>query len=219
MKLKNLKERIGKIEKYAPSVDALQTVLDSNTLTELRHGKVFITDKALNDVMAKQISKSDTPIIENFISSSHSDGKMEIEISLQKLGTVVLIGSIQEFRCKNGNAIISYQVEEHRIRETKIISWLFSQISLGVMQKFIDIDKIHEDIDVNINGNLIIIDLSRLLASSRLGTTEVNGIRIIDMLEIEGAIPKDRGIEISAKLNAIGQAKERFKEFLKKKMD
>ena len=66
---------------------------------------------------------------------------------------------------------------------------------------------IHAEIDVALNGNIITVDFSRLLAESRLGKAIFKGTSVLDFLEIESATPMDNGIEIKTKWNVVSTAK------------
>ena len=54
---------------------------------------------------------------------------------------------------------------------------------------------------IEIKHNTVRIDYSKVLAESDFGKTQFQGHRLLDMVEIEKATPKDGGIEFDTKLN------------------
>ena len=52
------------------------------------------------------------------------------------------------------------------------------------------------------------------LAASRLGQATAAGIRPMDLLEIERAIPREGGIELKTKLAVLDAAKNKLRAFL-----
>ncbi len=61
---------------------------------------------------------------------------------------------------------------------------------------------------ISIRHNTVTVDYSKVLAESDFGKTEYQGHRLMDMLEIEGAKPKDDGIEFDTKLNVPDDVKK-----------
>ena len=68
-------------------------------------------------------------------------------------------------------------------------------------------------------GGSVTVDYSKVLAESDFGKTEYQGHRLMDMLEIEGAKPKDGGIEFDTKLNVPDDVKKALMAVLVDQMD
>ena len=217
MKLGILKKGLDKLNSLAPAINVFSNIMDANTLAGLRQGKVFLTDEIINAEIAKRISEKPEAQLSEVTINSHADGKLSIVAKTKANVSVTLTGTIDNFSYNDGEATVVYRVDEHQMHGTLITSWLFSTLSFGLMQRFFDIDKMPENIDVAIDGDNITVDLSRLIAASRLGQAEVKGIKPINMLEIKSATPKHGGIEIEARLKIADTAKTSLKALLDNK--
>ena len=217
MNFGNLKNNLGKLKNLAPSnnvLDILKEVFDATTLAEIKQGKVVVTDKTLNDIAAKQIAKVNDLPIKSFELVSHADQKLEIKTVLPKIGNVSLIGKIEDFHIGKDSAVLVYDVENYKITDIKILSWIFSQISLGLLYRFIGNMGELEGVNIAIDGDKISADISKLLATSKLNKTIIGDITALDVIEIENATPKEGGIELSVKLNAVNIARDKLKSLI-----
>ena len=79
--------------------------------------------------------------------------------------------------------------------------------------------EVSEDLPISIRHNTVTVDYSKVLAESDFGKTEYQGHRLMDMLEIEGAKPKDGGIEFDTKLNVPDDVKKALMAVLVDQMD
>ena len=217
MNFGSLKKNLGKLKNLAPSTDVLdilKEVFDATTLAEIKQGKVVVTDKTLNDIAAKQIAKGNDLPIKSFELVSHANQKIEIQTFLPKIGNVSLIGKIEDFHIGKDSAALVYDVENYKITDIKILSWIFSQISLGLLYRFIgDMGEL-EGVNIAIDGDKISVDISKLLAASKLNKKLIGDITALDIFEIENAAPKEGGIELAVKLNAVNIARDKLKSFL-----
>lgn len=210
MAFNKLKKGLGKLQEMDSIWKVLQDTLDNNTVNEIRSGKVFVSCQTINDEIAKRISADRNVALAEMTVASGSDGKLDISARNKDGKNISLTGSLEKFAYKNGEAKFVYHAENHELTGSLMPSWIFSKLTLGLMQKFIGNEIIPDCIDVALDGNIITIDFSRLLAKSRLGKAAFKGVKVIDLLEIENAVPINGGIEIKTKCNVISTAKEKF---------
>ena len=74
-----------------------------------------------------------------------------------------------------------------------------------------------ENMPVDIKHNDVRVDCSQVLAASTFGQTSFHGHRLLDMIEIKGAIPKENGIEFQTELHIPDDVKADLKGLLKSK--
>ena len=184
---------------YGPAFRVLRDTWDKETLREIAQGHLFVSDALINEAIAKKIN-GDGPVKKLTI-ASHDNGRMNIAADTKKVGTVELSGTIDEFVHEGDKSYIVYHVRSKNIRDHGLMSWMFSRISLGMAQRLVGNLDVPEDIPVKIHGNRVRIDGSQVLAESAFGRTTFQGQRLLDMIEVKGAVPKDGGIDFQTELH------------------
>jgi hypothetical protein len=110
-------------------------------------------------------------------------------------------------------------VRSRNIPEHGLMSWVFSRVSLAMAERMVGHVELSEDLPISIRHNTVTVDYSKVLAESDFGKTEYQGHRLMDMLEIEGAKPKDGGIEFDTKLNVPDDVKKALVAVLADQLD
>ena len=208
-KLDKLKSGFVKLKKITPSTDKIVDVIDSNTLRDIKNGKFFITDSIINDAVAQRIATAKNSPITKFNLISKEDGCLEMTITNNDGMPFTFIGAIDDFVLEKGSAILVYNVKKHQLSDNKIISWLLSQVSLGIMHtlySFLKNDIASENIEVTVTGNIITVNFSKLYAESAIGQASFKGVYILDLFSIVKAIPEKGGIGIYTKWNGTASA-------------
>ena len=88
---------------------------------------------------------------------------------------------------------------------------------MAMAQRMVGNLHISDDIPVEIKHNNVRIDYSKVLADSDFGKTMFHGHRLLDMIEIEKATPKEGGIMFQTKLNIPDDVKDDLKNLLPQK--
>lgn len=184
---------------YGPALRVLRDTWDKETLREIAHGHLFVSDDLINEAIAKKIPADGS--VKKLTIASHDNGRMDIAAETSSVGTVELSGTIDEFIHEGDTSYIVYHVRSKNIRDHGLMSWMFSRISLGMAQRLVGKLDIPENIPVQIHGNRVRIDGSQVLAESALGKTSFQGHRLLDMIEVKGAVPKDGGIDFQTELH------------------
>ena len=110
-----------------------------------------------------------------------------------------------------------YRVRERNIQHHGLMSWVFSRISLSMAERMVGHIELSDDLPVQIKNNTVRVDYSKVLAESDFGKTEFQGHRMLDMVEIDKAVPKDGGIEFETKLNVPDDVKAALKKLVAEK--
>jgi hypothetical protein len=138
-------------------------------------------------------------------------------VDTAKIGKVELSGEVKEFVHDGDKSYMVYRVRERNIPNHGLMSWVFSRISLAMAQRMVGKLEISEDLPVEIKSNSVRIDYSKVLAESDFGKTMFHGHRLLDMIEIEKATPKEGGIMFQTKLHVPDDVKDDLKALLPQK--
>ena len=205
----------AKVADYGPALRVIRDTWDRETLTEISQGNLFVSDKMLNEAIARNI-KEDSPA-RSVLLESKENGRLNVTIDTVKLGKVELSGEVKEFVHDGDKSYMVYRVRERNIPNHGLMSWVFSRISMAMAQRMVGNLHISDDIPVEIKHNNVRIDYSKVLADSDFGKTMFHGHRLLDMIEIEKATPKEGGIMFQTKLNIPDDVKDDLKNLLPQK--
>ena len=206
-----------KVADYGPALSVIKDTWDRETLAEISQGNLFVSDKMLNDAIAKNI-KEDSPA-KAVILESQDNGRLKVTVDTAKLGKVELTGEVKEFVHTGDKSYMVYRVRERNIPNHGLMSWVFSRVSLAMAQRMVGSLQVSDDLPVEIKHNTVRIDYSKVLAESEFGKTMFHGHRLLDMIAIEKATPKAGGIMFQTKLNVPDDVKDDLKALLPQKND
>jgi len=204
-----------KVADYGPALKVVKDTWDRETLAEISQGNLFVSDKMLNEAIAKNI-KEDSPA-KAVVLESQENGRLKVTVETSKIGKVELTGEVKEFVHTGDTSYMVYRVRERNIPSHGLMSWVFSRVSLAMAQRMVGPLQLSEDLPVEIKHNTVRVDYSKVLADSEFGKTMFHGHRLLDMIEIEKATPKAGGIMFQTKLNVPDDVKDDLKALLPKK--
>ena len=203
------------VQDYGPVIQVIQNTWDKESLLEISQGKLFVPDDVMNKAIAKRIPADST--VKSVTIASHANGRMDVRAETEKVGPVELSGEIQEFVHDGDKSYMVYRVRERNIPDHGLMSWVFSRISLSMAERLVGHIELSEDLPVQIQHNSVRIDYSKVLSESDFGKTEFQGHRLLDMVEIDKATPKDGGVEFETKLNVPDDVKAALKKLVAEK--
>lgn len=191
---------------YGPVLSVLRQTWSKESLLEISQGKLFVPDTVINDAIAKQLT--DDGAVTSVTIKSHANGRLDIAANTKKVGPIEVSGEIQEFLHHGDSSYAVYRVRSKNIPHHGLMSWVFSRISLSMAERLVGHMDMPDDLPVTVHHNTVRVDYSKALAASDFGKTEYQGHRLIDMIEIEGATPKEGGVEFDTKLNVPDDVKQ-----------
>ena len=201
-----------KVADYGPALRVIKETWDRETLAEISQGNLFVSDDMLNEALAKNIKEGGPA--KSVKLKSAEDGSLAITVDTVKLGPVELNGQVQEFVHNGDRSWMVYKVRQRNIPNHGLMSWVFSRVSLAMAQRMVGSVQLSDDVPVTIKHNTVTIDYSKVLAASQLGTTRFHGHRLLDMVEIEKAVPKEGGIMFQTRLNVPDDVKKDLRAIL-----
>ena len=207
-----------KVQDYGPALKVIKGTWSRESLKEISDGKVFVSDEVMNKALAERFQKisAENAGITALELHSHENGKLDIEAVTRK-GPVKLSGKIKEFVHQGDKSYMVYQVQQKKMPGHGMMSWIFSRVSLSMMEKMVGKVETPENLPVEIRHNDVKVDCSEILAASNFGQTRFHGHRLLDMIEIKGATPKENGIEFQTELHIPEDVKKDLKGILKDK--
>ena len=124
-----------KVADYGPALRVIRDTWDRETLTEISQGNLFVSDKMLNEAIARNI-KEDSPA-RSVLLESKENGRLNVTIDTVKLGKVELSGEVKEFVHDGDKSYMVYRVRERNIPNHGLMSWVFSRISMAMAQRMV----------------------------------------------------------------------------------
>lgn len=188
------------VKDYGPALTILRDTWDRETLAQIAEGHIFVRDAVLNEALAKRIGTDGT--IRSIVLRSHANGRLDLLCTTtKKYKKVELSGTIEEFVHDGDRSYAVYRVREKSIPDHGFVSWVFSRVSLSMVERMMGRFDVSDALPVEIHGNKIYVDFHAVIAASPLGQTELRGHRLTDMIAIEGAAVQEGGIMFDTKLD------------------
>jgi hypothetical protein len=206
-----------KVQDYGPALAVIKGTWSRESLKEISEGKVFVSDEVMNKALAERFQKTsaDNKGIASLELHSHENGRLDIEAVTGK-GPVKLSGKIKEFVHQGDKSYMVYHVQQKKMPGHGIMSWIFSNVSLSMIERTLGKIETPENLPVKISHNDVRVDCSQLLAASTFGKTSFHGHRLLDMIEIKGATPKENGIEFQTELKVPDDVKQDLRGLLRR---
>jgi hypothetical protein len=206
------------VQDYAPVLTVMRDTWDRETLTEIAAGHLFVRDTMMNEAIAKNLAADGN--ITGITLTSHANGTLDIVCTTsKKYKRIELSGTIEEMVHDGEKSYAVYRVRKKKIPNHGLVSWIFSRISLSMVERMMGRLDVSDRVPVEIRGNTVRVDFHEVLAASRLGQTEFRGHRLVDMIEIEGAEVRDGGIMFDTKLNVPDDVKDALQNILHRRAD
>ena len=205
-----------KVQDYGPALKVVRGTWSRESLKEISEGKLFVPDEVINEALMQGLQKKPQQGLESLSLHSHDDGKLDIEASTSK-GELKLSGKIKEFVHQGDKTYMVYQVKQKKLPGHGLMSWIFSRVSLSMVERMVGKADTFDNLPVDIKHNDVKVDCGQVLAASTFGQTRFHGHRLLDMIEIKGATPKENGIEFQTELHIPDDVKDDLKGLLKGK--
>ena len=196
------------VEDYQPAWQVIKHTWSNETLKEIMQGKVSVPDSVINEAIAESLqaekdgseAAAEPPVTELKL-TSRENGRLEIFANTKKIGRVEFSGTIEEFVHNKEDSHVTYRVRERALKDHGLASWFFSRISMSMSQKLFGKFDLGESLPTTIKGNYITVDCRKALEQSKLAKAEIKGYPVLDMLEIQNAVPHDGYIMFETRLN------------------
>ena len=207
------------VQDYAPVLTVLRDTWDRETLAQIADGHLFVRDAVLNDAIAARLAAEDGSV-RSIRLTSHGSGRLDISCTTSKKYKNIELSGILEEMVHTGDASYAvYRVQKKSVPNHGLVSWIFSRVSLSMVERMAGRLDVSDALPVASRGNRVTVDFHAALAASRLGTTEFRGHRLMDMIEIERAEVREGGIMLDTKLHVPDDVRDGLRAILRSKTD
>ena len=201
------------VKDYSPALTVLRDTWDRETLAQIAEGHLFVRDSVMNEAIAKNIGTDGT--IRSIVLRSNANGRLNLTCTTtKKYKKIELSGIIEEFVHDGDKSYAVYRVREKNIPNHGFVSWVFSRVSLSMVERMVGRLDVSDRLPVDIRGNKVYVDFHEVLAASKLGQTTLRGHNLMEMIEIEGAEVREGGIMFDMKLNVPDDVRETLRSIL-----
>lgn len=204
------------INQYGPAWEVIRSTWSKETIKSLMDGHIAVPEKVINDALAEQLENSEDNNIKSMSVACHENGKMDILADTKSIGRVEISGTFEKFVHNKDESVMHFKVKERALKDQGLLSWFVSRMPLSMTQQLMGKIDVSDEIPVKIKGNTVMVDFKESLQKSKLAEKQVNGHPVLDMIEIEEAVPKDGYIDFKTKLNIPDDVKDMFKSILSK---
>ena len=190
-----------KVEDMRPLLTIIKDTWTHETLKDIAAGKVFVSDKVIEDAVKKHLAAGDKALLKN-VSLSIAEDRLNIACQLMGGNKLELSGKIKEFVHNKDASFITFSLDKHKMPGHGIYSWLFANLSLSMVQNIMgDIPLGNDNLPVSLKGSDLRVDLTRMVADSAFGRAKFSGYSLREAVVIESAKLRSGGLELNTKLN------------------
>ena len=201
------------VRDYGPALAVVRDTWDRETLAQIAEGHLFVRDSVLNDAIAKNLGTDGT--ISGLVLRSHANGRLDLLCTTtKKYKKIELSGTIEEFVHDGDRSYAVYRVRKKNVPNHGFVSWVFSRVSLSMVERMMGRPDVSDRLPVDIRGNKVYVDFHEVLAASKLGQTTFRGHNLMDMIEIERAEVREGGIMFDTKLNVPDDVRDALRAIL-----
>lgn len=195
----NFSSLSGSIADLSPMIAVVRHTWSTQTLAGLREGKVTVPDDVINESLAKYSDENSS--IHDIEITSLGDSKLRLIAKTKKFGAVDITCRIDQFEHNKDISFLKFTVLEKDLPDQEVLSWIFSRVSLSMVEKMVGRIDLGESIKTKVVGDTVAIDFHQALEETEFGSANLFGYRLSDAIVIENAVPKEGYIEFKTMLN------------------
>lgn len=203
----------GSIADFSPVIEVVRHTWNTQTLTDLRDGRIAVPDDVINTSLAKYADENSS--IHDIRVTSLGDDKLRLVAKTKKFGAVDFLCRIDQFEHNRDISLLKFTVLEKDLPDQQVLSWIFSRVSLSMVEKMVGRIDLGDQVKTKVVGDTVAIDFHEALANSEFGKANLLGYGLSDAILIESASPKDGYIEFKTSLNLPDAVKTMLYRMLK----
>lgn len=180
----------------AAVTDTAETTWNHESLADLSKGNISVSEQTVNDLVASKIT-ADGPV--KTLSVAFQEGSLGVEAATDA-GDIHLKGILSAFHYEDGKLTARYDVKDKSLKGNRLESWIFSVISLSLVEKLMGPLYLGEGIDTTVEGNtvtVVIRDVPSLMTDSKKAAFMLNHLQIKGAACHDGYITLTLGASLS----------------------
>ncbi|WP_378956271.1 hypothetical protein [Pelosinus sp. sgz500959] len=186
-------------------IPILENIVDKKTLAGLLAGQLSVKDDAINSGLALTRKNTNSEGVSNIIVKSMPGQQLQLDLETTKLGNVRLHCRIRDLQHNCTESVMKIELLEKKLLDKPMLSWIFSLISLGIINAIFGNVDLGEGLEVDINGNIITIDFRQRLLATHAGSFKLGGFSLTDVVVITGVKTYDGYVALQTGLNKKGK--------------
>lgn len=187
------------IADLSPVINIVRHTWSTQTLADLKEGKVAIPDDVVNESLAKYADANAS--VRDIQITSLGEGKLRLIAKTQKFGSIDFLCRIDQFTHNQDVSLLKFTVLEKDLPDQSVLSWIISRVSLSMVEKMVGRIDLGEQIKTKVTGDTVAIDFHQALAATDFGKANLFGYGLSDAISIESAVPKEGYIEFKTGLH------------------
>jgi len=201
------------VKDYSPALTVLRDTWDRETLAQIAEGHLFVRDSVMNEAIAKNLGTGGS--IRSIVLRSNANGRLNLTCTTtKKYKKIELSGIIEEFVHDGDKSYAVYRVREKNIPNHGFVSWVFSRVSLSMVERMVN-GQTNYVTEVLVTGfQLLESRAQRAMRAHKEGQATLRGHNLMEMIEIEGAEVREGGIMFDMKLNVPDDVRETIRSIL-----
>lgn len=205
-----LSERVADL---TPIIQVVRHTWSTQTLAGLKDGKVTVPDDVINESLAKYSAENSS--VHDIRVTSLGEDKLRLTAKTQKFGAIDFVCRIDQFQHDQDISLLKFTVLEKDLPDQAVLSWIFSRVSLSMVEKMVGRIELGENTKTRVVGDTVAIDFHEALAHTEFGKANLFGYSLGNALEIESAAPKEGYIEFKTALHLPDTVKSMLSNILK----
>lgn len=214
-KMKSQAEKVAKkVAQKMPSAETIQAmnqIWKRQTLVELMGGHLIIPDTLVNSMLRQKVQGFKSINI-----TTMPGQRLEIEAEKSQGNVTQVSATIKALVHNSEKSQMILHVEELKLKDEKILSFLLKWVSVGFLAEFFPVLD-EEGIKLSFEGNLVTIDFREKLYASALQRIGKSGKTVIDLVEILDIATRQGESHITLKMH-LDEGLQRGLKLLKEKM-
>lgn len=182
----------------AHAVSVMAETWSVQTFQGLLAGKVAIPDRAINECLLS--SSEQTTGNERVTIESLDNGKIKINAETEKWGKTQATATIDAFIHDSQQSVLKMKVEKKEILGEGIKPWIFRTLGSGVFSVIYGPLDLGEGYASEVNGDVVTVDMHKQLYASKAGQVELFGIKLLDMIAVDGITTHNGYMEVQTRL-------------------
>lgn len=155
-------------------------IWNEQAVKDLLNGKTVISDKVINDYLAKTSSAK----VSEIRVYAKENNVVEIHLLSEKWGLIQLAGLIAEVKHDTLQSTLTFQLLRKELLGKRFISWLFSLFRISWFTKIFGTIEFGEGIAVSVDGDCIKMDFKERLNKTTLAKMQVQDKSLLNVIRV-----------------------------------
>ena len=184
-------------ESFWQTMTVMRNTWDAQTIEGLLQGKVTLTEEVVNACLALQTPNTADNEAPKLV---FHEQEVEIISTTKEWGKIVLRAKLLMLRHNRDESVMRMEILDKKLPDKKMLSWLFSRISLGFLEKILGPLNIGDGITVQTIDNTVTVYFRERLRTAASSSRMMFGVPLLDSISVSKAVVHSGSVELSCRL-------------------